>query len=76
MPPVSLETAYGPYRDDFMAAARLVGVKKKAGQSSQYHSRRARSRCDTGRGRGEVHGTLRSHLYPIVRHAPCPVLSI
>jgi nucleotide-binding universal stress UspA family protein len=30
-------------------------------------------------GRGHVHGTfgrMWSHLYPIVRHAPCPVLSI
>jgi nucleotide-binding universal stress UspA family protein len=30
-------------------------------------------------GRGEVLGTISrmwSHLYPIVRHAPCPVLSI
>jgi nucleotide-binding universal stress UspA family protein len=30
-------------------------------------------------GRGEVYGTLSriwSHLYPIVRHAPCAVLGI
>ena len=39
MPPVSMETAFGPYRDDFMAAAdgRLVELKKKAGVNALYY---------------------------------------
>jgi len=93
MPPVSMETAFGPYRDDFMAAAdaRLVELKKKAGVNAPHTIldgavadairdqalRRSADLIITGRG--EVYGTLSrlwSHLYPIVRHAPCPVLSI
>ena len=93
MPPVSMETAFGPYRDDFMAAAdaRLVELKKKAGVNAP-HTILGGAVADAIRdqalrmsadliitGRGEVYGTLSrlwSHLYPIVRHAPCPVLSI
>ena len=93
MPPVSMETAFGPYRDDFMAAAdaRLIELKKKAGVNAPHTIldgavadairdqalRRSADLIITGRG--EVYGTLSrlwSHLYPIVRHAPCPVLSI
>ena len=38
MPPVNLETAFGPYRDDFMAGAdaRLVELKKKAGVNAPH----------------------------------------
>jgi nucleotide-binding universal stress UspA family protein len=93
MPPVSMETAFGPYRDDFMAAAdaRLVELKKKAGVNAPHtildgpvadaiRDQALRMSADLIiTGRGEVYGTLSrlwSHLYPIVRHAPCPVLSI
>jgi len=93
MPPVSIETAFGPYRDDFMAAAdtRVTQLKKKAGVSAPHtildgpvpwaiRDEALRLSADLiVTGRGEVLGTfsrLWSHLYPIVRHAPCPVLSI
>jgi len=93
MPPVSMETAFGPYRDDFTAAAdaRLVALKKKAGVNAPHtildgpvadaiRDQALRISADLIiTGRGEVLGTLSrlwSHLYPIVRHAPCPVLSI
>ena len=93
MPPVSMETAFGPYRDDFIAAAdaRLVELKKKAGVNAPHtildgavadaiRDQALRMSADLIiTGRGEVYGTLSrlwSHLYPIVRHAPCPVLSI
>jgi nucleotide-binding universal stress UspA family protein len=93
MPPVSMETAFGPYRDDFMEAAdaRLVELKKRAGVNAPHaildgpvadaiRQEALRTGADLiVTGRGEVHGTFSrmwSHLYPIVRHAPCPVLSI
>ncbi len=93
MPPVSMETAFGPYRDDFIAAAdaRLAELKKKAGVKAPHtildgpvadaiRDEALRIGADLiVTGRGEVYGTLSrlwSHLYPIVRHAPCPVLSI
>ena len=93
MPPVSMETAFGPYRDDFMAAAdsRLVELKKKAGVKAPHtvldgpvaeaiRDEALRMSADLiFTGRGEVLGTISrlwSQLYPIVRHAPCPVLSI
>ncbi|HSR09036.1 MAG TPA: universal stress protein, partial [Bryobacteraceae bacterium] len=93
MPPVSMETAFGPYRDDFMAAAdgRLVELKKKAGVKAPHtvldgpvadaiRDQALRINADLiVTGRGEVFGAISrlwSHLYPIVRHAPCPVLSI
>ena len=93
MPPVSMETAFGPYRDDFTAAAdaRLVALKKKAGVNAPHtildgpvadeiRDQALRISADLIiTGRGEVLGTLSrlwSNLYPIVRHAPCPVLSI
>jgi nucleotide-binding universal stress UspA family protein len=93
MPPVSIETAFGPYRDDFIAAAdsRLSELKKRAGIRAPHIildgpvAETIRDRAlHTGAdlivtGRGEMLGAvsrLWSHLYPIVRHAPCPVLSI
>ena len=93
MPPVSMETAFGPYRDDFAAAAeaRLVDLKAKAGVEAPHtvldgpiaHAIREEAvRRDAGlivAGRGQALGAFSrmwSHLYPIVRHAPCPVLSI
>jgi nucleotide-binding universal stress UspA family protein len=93
MPPVSMETAFGPYQDDFMAAAeaRITHLKKRAGINAPHtildgpvpeaiRDEALRLSADLiVTGRGEVFGTLSrlwSHLYPIVRHAPCPVLSI
>jgi nucleotide-binding universal stress UspA family protein len=93
MPPVSMETAFGPYRDDFAAAAeaRLVELKAKAEVEAPHTVldgpvadaiREEALRLDADlivTGRGQVQGALGrlwSHLYPIVRHAPCPVLSI
>jgi nucleotide-binding universal stress UspA family protein len=93
MPAVSMETAFGPYRDDFMAAAdaRLVALKKRAGVKAPHtvldgpvpdaiRDEALRISADLiVTGRGEVYGAISrlwSHLYPIVRHAPCPVLSI
>lgn len=93
MPPVSMETAFGNYRDDFMEAAdaRIVDLKKRAGVSAPHkildgpvadaiHDEALRTAADLiVTGRGVVYGAVSrmwSHLYPIVRHAPCPVLSI
>lgn len=93
MPPVSMETAFGPYRDDFMRAAeeRLVELKKRAGVSAPHtileglvaeaiRDHALSSGADlivTGRGRDlGTFSRMWSNLYAIVRHAPCPVLSI
>jgi nucleotide-binding universal stress UspA family protein len=93
MPPVSMETAFGPYRDDFAAAAEgmLRQLKTKAGVDAPHavldgpvadaiHDEALRLNADlivTGRGRAlGAFSRMWSHLYPIVRHAPCPVLSI
>lgn len=93
MAPVSAESAFGPYREDVLAAceSRLVELKAKA-EVTAPHSILDGPVADAiaqeaGRvnadlivtGRGHDLGTfsrLWSHLYPIVRHAPCPVLSI
>ncbi len=93
MPPVSMETAFGPYRDDFVAAAerRLHGLKANAGVEAPHKildgpvadAIGEEAKCLDAdlivAGRGEALGAFSriwSHLYPIVRHAPCPVLSI
>jgi nucleotide-binding universal stress UspA family protein len=93
MPDATMETAFGPYRDDFMAAAdaRIVELKSRASVNAPHiilngrvadaiHDEAVRTGADLiVTGRGEVYGTLSriwSHLYPIVRHAPCAVLSI
>jgi nucleotide-binding universal stress UspA family protein len=93
MPPLSMETAFGNYRDDFMKAAyaRIVELKKRAGVSAPHkvldgpvadtiHDEALRTAADLiVTGRGLVYGAVSrmwSHLYPIIRHAPCPVLSI
>jgi nucleotide-binding universal stress UspA family protein len=93
MPPVSVETAYGPYRDDFLAAGemRLRELKDQAGVTAPHailegpvafaitdEARRVKADLIVT-GRGQDLGAISrmwSHLYPIVRHAPCPVLSI
>ena len=93
MPPVSVETAYGQYLEDYMngAEARLTVLREKAGVSTLCAIRQGpvalaiadeakRQEADlivTGRGQdlGAV-SRLWSHLYPIVRHAACPVISI
>jgi nucleotide-binding universal stress UspA family protein len=93
MPPVSMETAFGPYRDDFIAAAegRLADLKARAGVTAPHavlDGPVAAAVADEAQrvdadlivtGRGQALGAISrmwSHLYPIVRHAPCPVLSI
>ena len=93
MPPVSMETAFGNYHDDFMKAAdaRIVELKKRAGVSAPHtivdgpvadaiHDQALRTTADLiVTGRGVVYGAVSrmwSHLYPIIRQAPCPVLSI
>jgi nucleotide-binding universal stress UspA family protein len=93
MPPVSMETAFGNYRDDFMKAAnaRIVELKKRAGVNAPHkildgpvadaiHDEALRTAADLiVTGRGVAYGAVSriwSHLYPIIRHAPCPVLSI
>ena len=93
MPPISMETAFGNYHDDFMkgADARIVELKKRAGVSAPHtilegpvadaiHGRALLTGADLiVTGRGVVYGAVSriwSHLYPIIRHAPCPVLSI
>jgi nucleotide-binding universal stress UspA family protein len=93
MPPVSVETAYGPYLADFLAGAdtRMNALKAKAGVTAPHNVVNGAVAYAIGdeakrvaadlivTGRGEVFGALSrmwSHLYPIVRHAPCPVLSI
>ncbi len=93
MPPVSMETAFGNYHDDFMKAAdaRIVELKKRSGVNAPHtilegpvadaiHDHAVQTTADLiVTGRGVVYGAvsrLWSHLYPIIRHAPCPVLSI
>lgn len=93
MPPVTIETAFGPYRNDFMQAAeaRLVELKDRAGVHAPHtilegpvaeaiRDHALSTGADlilTGRGQDlGMFGRMWSHLYPIVRHAPCPVLSI
>jgi nucleotide-binding universal stress UspA family protein len=93
MPPVSIETAFGNYHDDFMKAAdaRIVELKKRAGVDAP-HKILEGPVADAIRGqalltgadlivtgRGVVYGAVSriwSHLYPIIRQAPCPVLSV
>ena len=93
MPPVSMETAFGNYRDDFMKAAdaRIVELKKLAGVNAPHtildgpvadaiHDHAMHTGADLiVTGRGVVYGAVSrmwSQLYPIIRYAPCPVLSI
>ena len=93
MPPVSMETAFGNYRDDLMKAAdaRIIELKKRAGVNAPHtildgpvadaiHDQGLHTGADLiVTGRGVVYGAVSrmwSHLYPIIRHAPCPVLSI
>ena len=93
MAPVSAETAFGPYREDFLAAAeeQLGALKAKTGIDAPHavlDGPVASAIADQARtmhadlivtGRGQALGTFSrmwSHLYPIVRHAPCPVLSM
>jgi len=93
MPPISMETAFGNYHDDFMKAAdaRIGELKKRAGVSAPHtilegpvsdaiHGQALLTGADLiVTGRGVVYGAVSrmwSHLYPIIRHAPCPVLSI
>lgn len=87
LPDVTMETAFVPYRDD----ARIVELKKRASVNAPHiilngrvadEIRDQAVRTSAGlivTDRGEVYGThsrIWSHLYPIVRHAPCAVLSI
>jgi nucleotide-binding universal stress UspA family protein len=73
------------------ADARIVELKKRAGMSAPHtiveghiadtiHSHALHTGADLiVTGRGVVYGAVSrmwSHLYPIIRHAPCPVLSI
>lgn len=92
-PPVDAETAFGPYREDMIAAEkeRVAGIKTRVGTDAPLAildspvaaaiAEEAR-RVGTGlivAGRGRTQNTFSrmwSHLYPIVRHAPCPVLSM
>ena len=93
MPSVSMETAFGSFRDDFMQAAdaRIVELKNRAGVNVPHailegtvaeaiHEHALSSGVDLiVTGRGQIYGAFTrmwSHLYPIVRQAPCPVLSI
>jgi nucleotide-binding universal stress UspA family protein len=93
MPPISMETAFGTHREDFMKAAdsRIAELKKRAGVSAPHtildgpvadaiHDQALQTAADLiVTGRGVVYGAVSrmwSHLYPIIRHAPCPVLSI
>jgi len=93
MPPISMETAFGTHRNDFVKAAdtRIAELKKRAGVNATHtvlegpvadaiHSHALHTAADLiVTGRGVVYGSVSriwSHLYPIIRHAPCPVLSI
>ena len=93
MPDATIETAFGPYRDNFMAAvdARIIDLKKRASVNAPHiilngpvadaiRDQAVRTGSDIiVTGRGQAYGTFSriwSHLYPIVRHAPCAVLSI
>ena len=73
------------------ADARIIELKKRAGVSAPHtildgpvadtiHDEALRTAADLiVTGRGLVYGAVSrmwSHLYPIIRHAPCPVLSI
>lgn len=93
MAPVSAETAFGPDRADYIAAAeaQLAELKGKtgidaphavldgpvAGAIAEQAQRDSADLIVTGRGQAlGAFSRLWSDLYPIVRHAPCPVLSI
>ena len=73
------------------AHARIVNLKQRAGVNAPHtilegpvanaiHDQAVHTDADLiVTGRGVVYGTVSrmwSHLYPIIRHAPCPVLSI
>jgi nucleotide-binding universal stress UspA family protein len=93
MPPISMETAFGNYHDDFMKAADACIVElKKAGMREGTTHHFGGPVPDAIRGQALLAGTdlivtgrgvsyrsvsrMWSHLYPIIRQAPCPVLSI
>ncbi len=80
------------FDDFFKAAdARIFELKRRAGVSAPHkiltgavahaiHDHAVHTAADLiVTGRGVVYGAFSrmwSHLYPIIRHAPCPVLSI
>jgi len=91
-PPLAMEIDYGPYKKDIMDAAdaRLRELKGQVGVDAPHavldatisngvREESVRRNADLIiLGRGCAQGTFRilSHVYPVIRESPCPVLSI
>ena len=91
-PPLAMEIDYAPYKKDIMDAADagLRELKVRVGVDAPHavldatvsdgvREEAVRRKADLIiMGRGRAQGTFRilSHVYPVVRESPCPVLSI
>lgn len=92
MPPPAAEIDFSPYRKDIMDAADdgLRALKEKVGIDAAHavveatvadgvREEAMRRKADLIiMGRGRAQSTLRmwSHVYPVIRESPCPVLSL
>jgi len=92
MPPPTVEMDYSPYKKDILDAAdvRLRELKGRVGVEAPHavldatvsdgvREEAVRRKADLiVLGRGRAQGTFRmlSHVYPVIRESPCPVLSI
>ncbi len=92
MPPSTQEIDFGPFRKDILDAAEdgLRALKQSLGVKAPHTvldaivadgvcEEAVRRKADlivTGRGRAQATFRMWSHVYPIVRESPCPVLSI
>jgi len=92
MPPPTAELDFSPYKKDIMNAADdgLRALKEKVGIDAPHavveatvadgiREEAMRRKADLiiiGRGRAQSTLRMWSHVYPVVRESPCPVLSL
>jgi len=92
MPPPTAELDFSPYKKDIMDAADdgLRTLQEKVGIDSplavveatvadgvrEESMRRNADLVIIGRGRAQSTLRMWSHVYPVVRESPCPVLSL